>query len=78
MTSAVPPQNSGTAALERPEFLTAAEAADILRVGSWQVVALCRDGELRATKPGKKWLIRREDFDAYLAAGSNTPVQVSA
>lgn len=72
MTSAEVPQNSGVAAPERPVFLTAPEAAEILRVGPWQVVALCRTGELKATKPGQKWLINPADLDAYIAAGSNT------
>lgn len=77
MTSAAAPQNSGTAAFEQPVFLTAPEAADILRVSPWQVVNLCRTGELKATKPGKKWLIRPDDLNAYIAGGSNTE-QVSA
>lgn len=79
MTSAAAPHNSGTAAPERPVFLTAPEAAEILRVGPWQVVALCRTGELAATKPGQKWLIRPEDLDAYIAGGRNAAAdQVSA
>lgn len=79
MTSAEVPQNSGVTAPERRVFLTAAEAADILRVGSWQAVALCRTGELKATKPGKQWLIDPADLDAYIESGRNdAPAQVSA
>lgn len=54
-----------------PTLLTAAEAADILRVGPWQVVKLCSSGELPATKPGKAWLIRPSDLNDYLDAHSN-------
>lgn len=54
-----------------PEYLTAAEAAKVLRVGPWQVIKLCRAKELPATKPGKSWLIDPADLDAYLAAHHN-------
>lgn len=53
------------------EYLTAAEAADILRIKRAQVVAMCRNGELPASRPGKAWLIKSGDLDAYIAAGSN-------
>lgn len=76
MTSAEVPHNSGVAAPQRPTFFTAAEAGEILRVGSWQAVALCRTGELKATKPGKQWLIDPADLDAYIAAGRNDAAQV--
>lgn len=52
-------------------YLTAAEAAEVLRVGPWAVIKLCRDGALPATKPGKAWLIESTDLDAYLAGHSN-------
>lgn len=52
-------------------YLVADEAADVLRVKPWQVVQLCRSGRLRATKPGKSWLIHRDDLAAYIASGSN-------
>lgn len=51
--------------------LTATEAAKQLRVGPMQVVTLCRDGSLRASKPGKSWLIYQADIDAYIAAHTN-------
>lgn len=52
-------------------YLTAAEAAEILRTRPMSVVALCREGVLPATKPQKHWLIRQADLDAYLEAHSN-------
>lgn len=58
--------------MSRPrQFMTAAEAAEILRITPWQAVKLCRDAEIRATKPGKSWLIDEADLDAYLAAHTN-------
>jgi excisionase family DNA binding protein len=43
----------------------------MLHVGAYQVLKLCREGKLRATKPGKTWLILPEDVEAYIAGGYN-------
>lgn len=43
----------------------------MLRIGTYQVVELCREGRLRATKPGKTWLILPEDVEDYIAGGYN-------
>jgi excisionase family DNA binding protein len=51
--------------------LTAEDVAAVLRIGSWSVVQLCRTGQLRASKPGKSWLIDPADLRAYLDAHSN-------
>ncbi|WP_158546618.1 helix-turn-helix domain-containing protein [Haloferax sp. Atlit-4N] len=58
-------------------FLTANEVAPRLRMRSYEVARLCREGKLRATKPGKTWLILHEDLEAYIAAGYND-AEVSA
>lgn len=73
MTSAsTPTESAGSApASGVSPYLTASEVAPLLRVGTYQVVVLCREGKLRATKPGKTWLITREDVEAYIAAGYN-------
>jgi len=55
-----------------PIHLTAAEAAEILRIKPYEASALCKSGALKATKPGLKWLIDPADLAAYLAAHSNT------
>lgn len=63
------------------KYLTTAEVADVLRLSVWQVVNLCREGKLPATKPSGQWLISEIDLDAFLASGSNQPaasVEVSA
>lgn len=51
--------------------LLAHEVADVLRVSTIRVGRLCQSGELRATKPGKFWLIHPADLQAYLDAHSN-------
>lgn len=80
MTSAPPPQTS--ASLPRSsgesEILTAPEVAKILRVGTYRVIDFCRSGELVAYKPGRSWLIYRDDVDAYIRAHSNQSEQASA
>lgn len=53
--------------------LTADEAAEVLRIGPFQVVLLCRTGQIRASKPGKSWLIDPADLRAYLDAHRNQP-----
>jgi len=59
--------------MSRPEVnLTALEVSEILRTDIWEVARLCRAGKLKATKPGKKWLIAPSDLAAYLAEHSNT------
>jgi excisionase family DNA binding protein len=54
-----------------PDLLTVAEVADILRATPWFVTAECRAGTLRASKPGKSWLISRPDLQAYLDRHAN-------
>lgn len=53
--------------------LTAPEVADLLRCGTWQVLQLCRSGALRASKPGKSWLIDPADLKSYLEAHIHQP-----
>lgn len=51
--------------------LLAHEVADVLRVSTLSVNRLCHSGELRASKPGKSWLIDPADLQAYLDAHRN-------
>lgn len=53
------------------KHLTTAEVADTLRLSVWQVVNLCRDGRLRATKPSGKWLVTEAALADFLESGSN-------
>lgn len=52
-------------------YLTAIEAAAVLRISPAHVVSLCRDGHLRANKPGKLWLISEADLRDYIERGTN-------
>lgn len=80
MTSAGPRRDSAEpdAVHGVAKQLTADEAAEILRIGPFQVVILCRTGQLRASKPGKSWLIDPADLRAYLDAHRNKPAEESA
>ncbi len=49
------------------ETLTAAQAADLLKLHPKRVQALARAGQLPAARVGRKWLFRREDLERLLA-----------
>lgn len=49
-------------------LLTVTEAADILRTNQWSVTSACRDGRLRAYKPGRRWLVPADAIPEYLEA----------
>lgn len=53
-------------------FYTVAEAADILRLTPKHVWLMCKDGKIPATKPAGTWLIPVDEFNAWVASGSNT------
>lgn len=53
------------------KFYTVAEVADLLRIGDWQITKKCRSGEIKASKPGKSWLIAEADLRAYVEQHSN-------
>lgn len=49
-----------------PEKLTPEEVADYLRCSKTKIYEMCRTGEIKAIRNGKKlWLIAREDLEAY-------------
>lgn len=52
-----------------PEFLTLAEAAEILRIGERTAYDLARDHRIPAAKVGGQWRIRRADLDAWIDRG---------
>jgi excisionase family DNA binding protein len=80
MTSALTPKTSAKAGdlAGVSKQLTAEEVADVLRIGPYQVIKLCREGRLPASKPGKSWLIDPESVRDYLAEHSNQRHQESA
>jgi excisionase family DNA binding protein len=67
---------------DMPEWLTAAEAAGVLRLDAWTVRRMLRDDEIPgAVKlPGRFWRVPRESIKALLAgqSGQKTPAQQRA
>jgi len=55
------------------KFYTVQETAPILRVTEYEVSKLCRTGRLKASKPGKSWLIAETDLVEFIDAHSNQP-----
>ena len=51
------------------DTMTPAEAAAYLRLSPESVKRKALRGEVPAAKTGRKWLFRRADLDAWLAAG---------
>lgn len=56
-------------AMDQAEFLTTAEVAKTMRVTPTCVAAWIRDGRLRASRFGRRWLISRSDAEAILRGG---------
>lgn len=52
-------------------LLTSSEAAQALRTSPRQITILCAKGLLRASKPGRQWLISEADLDAYVSDHEN-------
>jgi len=48
-------------------LLVSDDIASLLRVSPWTVRRLIRSGQLRATRVGRRYLVRMEDVAAYLA-----------
>lgn len=51
-----------------PRFLTAAEAAERIRVSKMTVYRLIKAGKLPAVQIGKAYRVREDDLEAYLNA----------
>ncbi len=49
-----------------PKAITVAEAVRILSIGRTTLYGLIKDGEIRATKLGRKTLFLAKDIDAFL------------
>jgi excisionase family DNA binding protein len=75
MTSASPLSDSAEDGVSKQ--LTAPEVAEILRIGTYQAIVLCRSGAIRASKPGKSWLVDPADLRAYLKAHANDAQEAS-
>jgi len=49
-------------------FLTVAQVAGRLGCSEWFVYKRIHAGELRAHRPGRKWLVTEENFENYVKA----------
>jgi excisionase family DNA binding protein len=54
------------------KYLTATEAADILRITPERTHILCREGKLEAYRPHGKWLIPEDAIDRYVKGAPTT------
>jgi excisionase family DNA binding protein len=61
-------QTLGVPKVPELTYLTAAEVAPILRISVLSVCELCRAGKIPAAKPGRAWLIKPTDVEAYIDA----------
>lgn len=50
---------------ELGDYVTAADAADVLRLHPETVKRLCRQGDIQGTKLGNTWLIRKDVLDSF-------------
>ncbi|HEX8859188.1 MAG TPA: helix-turn-helix domain-containing protein [Actinomycetes bacterium] len=51
---------------KHPRLLTSEEVAEILRIRTVSVMALCRSGALRASRVGRSWRIEETAVREYL------------
>lgn len=52
--------------MEMKEFLSTSEVAKILRLSRVVVFKKIQNGQLKATKVGRNFIVRREDLSQYL------------
>ena len=50
-------------------WLTVSEAARVLRASESSVRHWCQHGQLRASKRGRRWVVRPSAIDAFMGAG---------
>ena len=53
------------------DILTAAEIAEILKIGTTQVYRIVRSGDLKAFKEGKDWKIAKPALIEYVSRKSH-------
>lgn len=54
---------------ETPDYMTAVEAAEIIRMEPDYVRRQCKAGNIRAKKLGTEWRITRAALDDFMAGG---------
>ena len=48
--------------------MTTSDCARLARVTVKAIQAACQRGRLKAAKPGRDWIIDRQDFDAWMSS----------
>ncbi len=61
---------------DKPTYLTAAEAARLLRINPKKIYVLASKGEVPATRLGGKWLFRRELLEECLDGHTRRPANM--
>jgi excisionase family DNA binding protein len=61
-----------------PKYYTPKEVAEELRVSERSVYDWLTTGRLGAVRAGKYWRIRREDIEAFMQQGANSPAAAPA
>jgi excisionase family DNA binding protein len=54
-------------------LLDVEQVASQLKCSPWAVRDYAKAGDLRGSKPGKRWLFAQVDVDAFLEAAENRP-----
>ncbi len=57
--------------MQQKEWLTAEDISEMLGVPVDSVRQWIRDRRLKATRPGRQWLVKREDLEQFLRDNSN-------
>jgi len=57
--------------VQEKEWLNAKDISEMLGVPQDSVRQWIRDKRLKATKPGREWLVRKSDLEEFLKENSN-------
>ena len=57
--------------LQQKEYLTVEDISEMLGVAPDSVRQWIRDKRLKATRPGRQWLVKREDLEKFLKERTN-------
>ena len=60
------PKTAESSTPASPTMLAPTEAAERMRLNEQTVMKWCREGQLQASKVGRKWLISKESVEAYI------------
>lgn len=67
------PSMQGVYIVEKPEWLTTAQAADIMGITAKTIADYCRDGKLECRKWGRDWQVSRESAEQFKKSNAGRP-----